>query len=73
MYHTNYQHWLQNRPSQFQGNQRALATLLINLEETEEEIEVLQNLHADLLSRIAEMQQRILIEQGCFASRAFKV
>ncbi|MBD2103056.1 hypothetical protein [Leptolyngbya sp. FACHB-261] len=58
----------QKRPLELQGQQRALATLCICLEEAEEEIEALQELRAELRAKIIKMQQRIQAEEQGLAA-----
>ena len=43
-------------------DRKTLVTLLIQLEETEEQIDSLQQLRSDLLKEIASTQQHILLE-----------
>ncbi len=49
--------WLKTPPIQLQGKQKVLATLQIYLEETEEKLESLRQLHSELQARIARIQQ----------------
>ncbi|MDX2211989.1 MAG: hypothetical protein SFY66_01750 [Oculatellaceae cyanobacterium bins.114] len=41
------------------GNRRTLATLLVQLEETEEQIEILQRFQSDLIKEITRIRQQL--------------
>ncbi|MBD2103446.1 hypothetical protein [Leptolyngbya sp. FACHB-261] len=50
---------LQERPFELQGQQKMLAVLQVHLEETEEQIESLQQLCLELQSKITKVQQEL--------------
>lgn len=51
----------QRQPAlQLQGDRKILAILLVQLEETEERIESLEQFRTDLLDKITSIQQQVL-------------